>query len=54
MPSNEESYVTKDEQIPVQEDSDAVEEGVDEATADSDAQLGMSASVPLQHAWHLC
>lgn len=46
MSSNEESYVTKDEQIPVQEDTDAVEDGVDEATADSDAQLGKCELVP--------
>lgn len=40
MSSNQESYVTKDEQIPVQEDDDVVEGGVDETTADSDTQLG--------------
>lgn len=39
---NEESYVTKEEQVPVQDDDDVVEGGVDEATADSDAQLGKS------------
>lgn len=37
---NEESYVTKEDQVPVVDDNDNVEEGVDEATADSDAQLG--------------
>ncbi|KAF3766818.1 hypothetical protein M406DRAFT_253221 [Cryphonectria parasitica EP155] len=36
---SEESYATKEEQIPVQEDEVPVEEGIDEATADSDAQL---------------
>lgn len=45
---NEESYETKkDEQIPVQEDDAAVEEGVDEATADSDAQLGRCSATSL-------
>lgn len=39
---NEESYVTKEDQVPVVDDNDNVEEGVDEATADSDAQLGES------------
>lgn len=39
---NEESYVTKEDQVPVLDDNDTVEEGVDEATADSDAQLGNS------------
>lgn len=38
---NEKSYETKkDEHIPVQDDEAAVEEGVDEVTANSDAQLG--------------
>ncbi|CAN8101994.1 unnamed protein product [Discula destructiva] len=37
---NQESYETKaQEQIPVQDDNAAVEDGIDEATADSDAQL---------------
>lgn len=35
------SYVTKNEAIPVQKDEALVEDGIDEATADSDAQLGM-------------
>lgn len=39
---NEESYVTKEDQVPVVDDNDNVEEGVDETTADSDAQLGIS------------
>lgn len=39
---NEESYVTKEEQVPVQDDDETVEGGVDEATADSDAQLGIT------------
>lgn len=39
---NEESYVTKEDQVPVVDDNDNIEEGVDEATADSDAQLGIS------------
>lgn len=49
---NEESYVTKEDQIPVVDDNDNIEEGVDEATADSDAQLGTShfeASYPSIH-----
>lgn len=33
------SYVTKNEAIPVQKDEALVEDGIDEATADSDAQL---------------
>ncbi|KAJ4385586.1 hypothetical protein N0V93_010015 [Gnomoniopsis smithogilvyi] len=36
---NEESYVTKEDQVPVLDDNDNIEDGVDEATADTDAQL---------------
>lgn len=43
---NEESYVTKDEQVPVQDDNEIVEDGIDEATADSDAQLGNDHASP--------
>lgn len=34
------------QQIPVQDDNAPIEEGVDAATADSDAQLGMSLGRP--------
>lgn len=37
---NEKSYVTKEDQVPVLDDNDNIEDGVDEATADTDAQLG--------------
>lgn len=44
---NDKSYETKkDEQIPVQDDDAAVETGVDEATANSDAQLGRASFYP--------
>lgn len=43
MSSNDETYndyTTQGGEIPVQDDNAAIEEGVDAATADSDAQLG--------------
>lgn len=40
--SSDESYATKDKHIPVQDDDEVVEDGIDETTADSDAQLGTS------------
>lgn len=44
MSANEESYgksyATTEKQIPVQADDIPVEDGIDAATADSDAQLG--------------
>lgn len=38
--SANEDYTTEGGDIPVQDDNAPVEEGVDAATADSDAQLG--------------
>lgn len=43
MSSNDETYndyATQGGEIPVQDDNAPIEEGVDAATADSDAQLG--------------
>lgn len=43
MSSNDETYndySTQGGEIPVQDDNAPIEEGVDAATADSDAQLG--------------
>lgn len=40
MATNDSSYATKEAEIPVQGDDVPVEDGVNEATADSDAQLG--------------
>lgn len=39
--SANDDYTTEGGDIPVQDDNAPVEEGVDAATADSDAQLGM-------------
>lgn len=38
--SSNDDYSTQGGEIPVQDDNAPVEEGVDAATADSDAQLG--------------
>lgn len=38
--SSDESYATSDKHIPVQDDDKPVESGIDESTADTDAQLG--------------
>lgn len=38
--SSDESYATGDKYMPVQDDDRPVESGIDEATADTDAQLG--------------
>lgn len=38
--SSDESYARGEKHIPVQDDDKPVESGIDEATADSDAQLG--------------
>lgn len=43
--SSNESYATDDKHIPVQDDNEAIESGIDESTADSDAQLGMTAPI---------
>lgn len=40
--SANDDYTTQGGDIPVQDDNAPVEDGVDAATADSDAQLGMS------------
>lgn len=47
IPVQDNDYVTKNEEIPVQDDLKEVEDPIDENVADSDEQLGKSFSIVL-------